>query len=661
MQQPDRSKDLSACSVLDALSVEAKALFTTRFPGQSYDSSRWRFRVASSATLNQTKGKPVSFIADARRQEPYSRECCEALKCIILLEDLSFAMAARLTAGARYLWMALRERFDGQTHDISWCDVEVVDLDRAIEILSHSCSPGTVYGYGNGILHLIRWLEENTLIDTFDWHHGVANPNVVGLRTLAGKRKRRDRLPTTNAIRALGTIYREHAVSPQDRLLICAVGLLLLCGFRVSEVLSLPVDCLIEEMHRGRRRFAIRYWNAKSRGSSRKWAKRWLSPLAAVLAQDLLDEVHRITADARMRARELDKDLSAVRIPNTTGQDWIITPVVAAALGVKPGTLGHTGGVGKELESSRRPMGPGKFTQYSRIKVEEILQSRRVPYLDVGDGVRQPLAGTLFICLQNFFDVSGIGSPLLVHPLTRPKIADFLTSRGHVKSAFERFGITEPDPDGGERICRVRTHAPRHWLNSIANRSGMSAFQITLWMQRIDSRQTELYLHDPEEQAEFVREGISSNDFVGQKQDQYNELHGSDADGLLESIQTAQKVSDGYCLKNLRICGCGKMKACAFDCSYLLHTAGDPEERASLLAKKDALEACWRRYDIVESHGRKIAQGQRRFTKGYLANVERLLGLSGDGFIPPRCCDAESPSVGVCSVDGAVVADRGHT
>src|SRR5260370_23103300 len=125
--------------------------------------------------------------------------------------------------------------------------------------------------------------------------------------TISGQQERRDRLPTEAALQGIADIYREHAKEPADRLRAAAVAILVVPGFRIGEVLTLPLDCEVEEVRGGKPRYGLRYYKEKSRGAEKMFAVRWLTATGAKLARKAIHDIRTLTQDARRHAAVLEK------------------------------------------------------------------------------------------------------------------------------------------------------------------------------------------------------------------------------------------------------------------------------------------------------------------------------------------------------------------
>ena len=168
------------------------------------------------------------------------------------------------------------------------------------------------------------------------------------------------------------------------------------------------------------------------------------------------------------------------------------------------------GGGHLKLTGRRSKVGRGAAISYRRSEIEKELLRRRggLYALKIDAKHKQLFSENLFLEFQTAGNRTA-ASDLLIQPLPASSIMAFLGGSAKTPSAFERFGFDIATLDGEVSArYRMRSHMFRHWLNTVANKAGMTAFQITLWMQRRSVEETRRYLHESSEIAELDREWI---------------------------------------------------------------------------------------------------------------------------------------------------------
>lgn len=107
----------------------------------------------------------------------------------------------------------------------------------------------------------------------------LGKPMVDSARIGAAFDERRmSKLPSPEAIRALGTIFGL-ATEPGDRVVIDVMAVLTSSPDRIGEALSLPVDCEIEEESNGKLVYGLRWLNKKRAPPTVKWVLEEMEPI----------------------------------------------------------------------------------------------------------------------------------------------------------------------------------------------------------------------------------------------------------------------------------------------------------------------------------------------------------------------------------------------
>lgn len=595
-----------------------------RYPGLRFDAPRWDLRPFDAARA-EPPGTCIFWEEDG---PPMPAAFAEAVKAYAVLSGISGRSISRVGLVGRALWATLSARLE--PGEFRWSCLRPGDLEQTEAVfLGNGRVQGTVANRCSHLKRLLDWLVENDLVDAIEWSPITQYASRAGMGT-AARKARLDRLPSRRLVEGLAEIYAVHAREYKDRLLICATGLLLITGLRVSELMSLPFDCVVRDVHRGRPRMGLRFWKRKSDGAH-QFAVRWLSPLGAQLAERLLAEVFELTAGPRAQARVLEADQMRVAIPWADAQDELTTGEVERALGYRNQKLRDYPRY-KEIRAQSR-MGPGRspFRFYSRLLIESELLALRGPLhsFESPDGQRQMLSDTLFVVFSGgLLRHQRIPQELLVEHVTASHLRTYLTGSGESRSVFAHFGIREPaDEDGESSPIRARPHMLRHWINTIANKAGMSALQITIWMQRADIAQTMLYLHSASDIADLTRDGIRDGRVAGAKADGYAELPAGDREAYLAAtIHVAHKTATGLCTADFGVDQCDRHKACEAGCEYFLCVPGDEQERAALSAKRTVHLAALRRLSERESAGVRVVPRQKQVHMDAINRIDVLLG-----------------------------------
>jgi hypothetical protein len=503
----------------------------------------------------------------------------DIVKCWLILDRRSVANMSRRLDAARILWEAIQRRRNGKPEAFVWQNFSEEDLSQAELLMRANWSDSTTYKLIIRLLVFARFLASRGICRPLYYTPQTPRVEDFNRHTISGQQERRDRLPTNAALQGVADIYREHAKEPADRLRAAAVAILVVTGFRIGELLTLPLDCEVEEVRGGKARYGIRYYKEKARGAEKMFAVRWLTVIGAELARQAIHEIRTLTQDARTRARVLEKTPHRVPLADFHWAARMTALEVTQALGSRI--------VPRRLPRHRDHEG----AYYRAFEVEAFLQSLRVSPLwtvDRRDGTFQMLSETLLIVFRNSFHPGKAVFPLLVQPVFISHIADFLSGGGGTASAFERFGIREPDGS----FCKMTSHQFRHWLNYIADKGGLPVELQSRWMGREHSRDTDAYRHATvDERLEWVKAGIQDGKLAGPKASMYFDLPRTKRERYLDGeVQAVHFTALGLCLHDFAIMPCPYHLNCVRGCADYLRVRGSESERRHLIQIQQSTE-----------------------------------------------------------------------
>ncbi len=638
---------------LNTLAEEAERIFTARYPLAQYPRLDFRATVWDFARADViTSGVPKVHFTD-QDNVPLPPAIVLALKAYIVHAMQNARHAFNLVAATLPLVRVLEERAGGAP--VGWHLLDSVALLRLDDLLrADGYQAITRDSYLDRLRALVEWLEvEAEIVGGVNWPFAKGSSYTREMQTEAGRRRRAaKKMPTAAAMRGLGLIYRHHARTPQDRLLICLVGLMAITGFRIAEVISLPDQCVERRTVRGSERIGIRYWNHKTQGTDKAYAVRWLSPLGAELALELLSEIRTITAPARELARIMQSD----RVPVPFGEaEYLTLAEVRRALGISANVFNKHRMKGKHIFAGE-VRGPRRALLVPREAVERHLRAVQGP-LAVKDvhGHLHSLAECLFCLPRRFFDSQGKSVGLLVEPVRANVVRLFLAGEGtsdrprrtrrarggkptkyrpkRRQSVFERFDLIEERREHGvvvERVpCRIHPHQLRHWLNSLAYQSGMTLWEITTWMQRANAHHTRSYAHSAADTADRLRRDVEEGTVLGPVPRQYESLGSEERVRFLATLEEAARTSTGTCGMRLSARDCARYKAACWDCEHFSQDPRDTAAREALVQKIVNLEVAISVIERRRRDGLRIHPRQEALYRGWKDSAERTV-VDGD-------------------------------
>ncbi|HEX8454908.1 MAG TPA: hypothetical protein VF647_22715 [Longimicrobium sp.] len=624
------------------------------YPGLEFESTIWCFK-PRSARRGLGSGWNVRFRPERDELPAFSPDYELAAKAWVYAVNGSYQVMTKAAQAFRALWTAIVESSVGERRGNAATQFRVADLRPVhltrLERLHDERYPmrTTRAVQLERVRAFVLWLMANKLCPEFSWVPGVQRV-AIKHGDAARKEARLDRLPEQQTLYCAAQIYRIDPLAPQFRktaseplvrLLICALGLQLVTGLRARELLTLPADCFVREARQGRVRLAIRFWNCKARGGRMQWALRWLSPLGAVLAERLLAEILDLTGPARLRARTLEEDQSRVSFSGEGTDGFLTLDGVARVAGVNSEVLPRKAGWA-ELKAaavpgrSRRGSLLFPHAAVERFLVVSGLRGSLVSF-DLGNGDLQMLSEALFVVPKYFFWQRTGATPnhLLVEPFPyhtyRNLLAGYHRPQQTIPSIFERLGVVVVDTDGNARTPKLRSHMLRHWINTLASKSGMSMVQITTWMQRTDEWHTYVYLHSASEHADLSKDQLRNRALVGMKAKVHDSLPVVEAEAYRETLRATHKVRGATCVRRGE---CLKGKACFRGenwCDELLMSAGGVDSPEEL--RNDLRGWEMRRQNVVDrlARGAPIRAGEMEQCDEWIAGLTRALAISGEG------------------------------
>lgn len=637
-----------------------------KYPHLTWEADEWDIRPPAGQRTESEKEIRACQWKDRTGQrgrgEPMPAGYADVAKAWVVSSGVAPKSMSRYANATRFLWTAIKDRWpkqaDGTPAPFTLADWAQVDAEDFLACEATAGAAGakstthTTANVAHILKHFARWLHDNEICPALEYTPGVRKQNPSQRSDTQGKQARLDRMPTKTAIEGLGRIYWQivsREAKPEmralldirDRVYIRAVGLLVVGGFRVSEVVSLPVDCLQREVQGGRERAYLKYWNRKTRRKRAQWGRRWLSPEGAKLAERLVGEILDLTADARRQALRLEQDMTTLPVEldeRVTVAEW------ADILGVsRDGLLSSLQADTRKPAAERRfpfytPVGKGRKLDFDREDVMRALMRERgslVAYNPGGGQRPQTVSGSLFIFPKGLTWGENRGdSRVLVDFLSTTVFTKWLCGatksgrRGtHVPSIFGRFkdetGHPYREPHGGE--VAIRPHMARHWLNTVANKSGMTAFQITLWMGRQDWKQTLFYLHDHADLADLVREGIEDGTVTGPAAEIYHAMPAENRDEYLTGLEHAHKMAGGFCVATA--CECDRAKVCE-NCGHVLRTEASESETAARRERREAAATAFATYDALRVSGRRVIPRVAEIAAEMVAVLDQVLAAA---------------------------------
>lgn len=373
---PNRSAgDSEQPAIQDLLAIARERFAADQHVDASlFDQAMWDVRGLRERSTTSANPR-LYFTRRGTLDQPLPAAYGDVVKSWIILDRRSVGNMSRRSEAARILWDAIERRRKRRAEAFTWQNFSEEDLSQAELLMRATWSESTTYKLIVTLLVFTRFLAARGVCRPLYYTPQTPRVEDFNRHTILGQQERRDRLPTDTALQGIADIYREHAKEPADRLRAGAVSILVVTGFRIGELLTLPLDCKVEEIRDGKSRYGLRYYKEKSRGGEKMFAVRWLTATGAELARKAIHEIRTLTQEARERAQVLERTSHRVLVPGFHWAARMTVAEVARALGVQ------------QVPDALRRHHDERGVYYRTFEVEAFLLARRGRAVD-GESTR---------------------------------------------------------------------------------------------------------------------------------------------------------------------------------------------------------------------------------------------------------------------------------
>ena len=627
---------LDAEAQLNAFIQWAKAILPKGIPDRVYRSIRWEdkswhahgFEGCAFTAITSTRSTQVTM------PPPFS-DFAKALMVYRRVYQTKKSMKAWLDA-VKALEAALVELTC--TRDVTRVSAAV--CNRACEYMqTHWVKGNTAYVTSKALEKIITLMKDKQLLKTnFRWTSSLKVRPVGTLKQQ--KANREQKLPSTEAIKALGEVFNNDLITPMDIVVTSASAFLLSVPSRIGELADVERDCVVfKEDDKGHRRMFLRWY-------AEKINKPMLKPVVKPEMESVLERaitlLKPVTDDGRAYAAWLedhpDEFPPHEGVPKKGADDLLTYAEACAAFALSTKNASPRGvfkqhilrGVEKRraispaakaiLDEIREGWDTGKrksiymkgkigvqgykFNDRGEITLRKLNVLMREKYLPKHFPYTTPYTegkervkyrDALFTVRTGILADETAGNPARVKGLGVEIAANADRMRvqlggGPVLSIFERHGY---------HGVKVRTHAFRHQLNTEMHRAGLSQLLIDAFSGR--TTMGSVYNHETvEERTQTVAayhpktkhsnaaqrlEKVKTNQPLSLSA--VRDLHEDDQDRVIHQTHV------GICVHNFAAEPCPKMGAC-LTCGKLGCVKGDDVKLANLKEEGEDLK---RRYN----------------------------------------------------------------
>lgn len=468
---------------------------------------------------------------------------------------------------------------------------DILIFNRAAQMIVEKYSAAAAYRQGGQLEMLAEFLCDNKLTSiSVRWRNFIKRPGDSARVGKEFDERRNDKMPTQVALDALPEIFLR-AVEPVDVIVSSVAALLCASPDRISEVLSLPLDCEVRQRNSktGIEAYGLRWWPAKGADPMVKWV---VSSMASVV-QEAIVKIRKVTDESRRIAKWYEDNPEKIYLvdgyEHLRHQETISMQELANVIGLIDAGSGSASAwcKGKLIPTiGRARLKAVRFDDVQKAVVSMLPSG--FPVMDKDTGYKYSEA--LFVVRTNELGVQRGTYNCMIESISINQINTGLGGRiehGH-ESIFSRFGYVEPD---GSNI-NISTHQFRHYLNTLAQAGGLSQLDIAKWSGRKDIKQNAAYDHvTPGQMVQKIREAIGDESLMFGPLAELSKKTLIPRDEFSRLVvPTAHTTDLGYCIHDYTMSPCQIHLDC-INCTDLICIKGDLEKERSLRIQLDEAQS----------------------------------------------------------------------
>jgi hypothetical protein len=499
----------------------------------------------------------------------------------------------------------------------------IADLDEAAKIAQDHYSRDTAYGAGLYLTQLAEFLSSNFMCgqNLKDWVSPQPRPiDMYNSTSREGEESRSKKLPGEEELEAIAEIFASNPANPKDVFTTSAFALLMCAPSRANEILALRADAEVEEEDRdGNLRYGWRFYSSKGFAGDIKWIPSSMEDIAKEAFKRMLA----LSTEARALALWLEEHpyefYRHEMCPDVEDDKPLSLYELTEALGHK---FTDRQGAGSFATGRNLKIKDGSYSLNTLCEHLLTKLPPGFPWFDKTKGVKY--SNCIFSILDNQLHARKFTIPVSLQRVRVSTLWADLGPRNTVhyhQSVFDRYGYQHPL---GKRY-KLTTHQPRHLLNTIAQRGGLSNFALAKWSGRANVRSNQVYNHVSDAE---VFEKLRMLRITGQDASPKELLHEArmpiDSDDAIIYREGAAHITEfGYCVHNFVISPCTKFRDC-INCTEQVCIKGHERNRERLAIRLDKLE----RVLALALEGESLGEyGADKWVTHHVNTIQRVKSL----------------------------------
>lgn len=447
-------------------------------------------------------------------------------------------------------------------------NISVIVLDEAMQIAKQFFHKNTVIKCGFNLEELAKFVSDNRMAKSefIEWKYPERYTVKQNYLSMEKNKDRQKKLPNESALFAIAGIFSKPDSELNDRdLFTTSVFALLMCApCRISEILALSADCEITQTDSyGIERYGLRFFSLKGYGANIKWIPTVMVPVAKKAISRLLKLSENARALAKWYEKNPDKFYHLYKCDSAINEkEPLSAKQICHAIGY---TFDKTYKYNRKIkimsyDDCKTFLNPsnGYYTLNTLWHVICSNFPADFPWYDKEKSIKYSNA----LCLLNVHQCDKTRLTIY-HKLFKPNkdfFCDDISAKKQKQklNIFARYGFY----DNQEKPLFIRSHQPRHLLNTMAHYGELSELDTAKWSGRVSVRSNGDYNHVTQEQMVEKVKALNIPD----------KPYGMEISANDKRINTAQKLEEvshgavhitqkGYCIHDYLIPPCKKITA----------------------------------------------------------------------------------------------------
>lgn len=465
----------------------------------------------------------------------------------------------------RYLYLSLDD-------SSSWKDICLDNFLKASNLMAQRGSPSTCYRIAGALSQVAKYLNRFGLVslpvEYISPFKRQSNTDPLSQRFVDRKSKLFLKQDVIEAIIKLDKM----SLPDNERLVVLILKLFLFTGFRLSELLGLKANGLVEKVENGERFIGIRYYPLK--GGHKVTQIKWFGDLSGELVKEIFGEIFRLTSENRKIGKWNKNNPGLSYLRKLTDKESL--------------TLKELSDLTERSESSlcRTISKLGFKSPYRITDLDNVFSQKEVTiFEDRSTNYLVDISNALIVVPYNFFSHHKVSSKLIVRGVTSSMLENMIKTKGSDKGIFDRYDLM----DSNQEPLKVNTHMFRRFLNTLYNEGGVPLTVLTKIFGRKNKKDTLAYLYtSAEERTKQIKEKFKNGAMIGPKVDMIQQIEVKDRDSYIDTVtNSVHYLGHGYCSHDWSTLPCEKQLNCLDKCVDFHVEKNDPNSINYLKQQKE--------------------------------------------------------------------------